>query len=405
MKIGKFAEKHQVTQDTVRFYIEKGLLVPVKKDTQYYFSDIDSNNMERIKELKELGFSLSEIQRIFSFQRIGGANSDLAIGVLLELLREKRDKVLEELERYKKLNLSLDQWIHKLQEARSKEEKVLGLPLGALSLLQCPCCHEPLSFSNGIIDRNMIIDSHISCNCGYEASVSQGIFVDPKAVRKKLLNGKPMPSKEEFIESADLSFINFIHKAMAKLIECIVKNSGSYKHILELSNCGGFFLLQYIDYLPSDSVYVLIDYDLNRLMQVKRNLEKYHKHKNYLFLCCNVNELPIKKATFDLIVDCFMTRHYYEAHQESLMKLVEQYIMDKGILGGIYSYNALPCKERGQEEELSQGFNREKILQAVTSHNIELLQETEISLEGERTQCQLVLLGKRVAPISKTKHS
>ena len=53
MKIGKFAKKHEVTLDTIRFYMEKGLLVPSKKDSQYYFSEIDSANLEKIKKLIE----------------------------------------------------------------------------------------------------------------------------------------------------------------------------------------------------------------------------------------------------------------------------------------------------------------------------------------------------------------
>ncbi|MES9738926.1 MerR family DNA-binding transcriptional regulator, partial [Peribacillus frigoritolerans] len=35
MKIGPFAKLFHVTTDTVRYYIEQGLLIPDKKNTQY----------------------------------------------------------------------------------------------------------------------------------------------------------------------------------------------------------------------------------------------------------------------------------------------------------------------------------------------------------------------------------
>ena len=38
MRIGAFSKKHQVTQDAVRFYLEKGLLVAHKRGEQYYFT-------------------------------------------------------------------------------------------------------------------------------------------------------------------------------------------------------------------------------------------------------------------------------------------------------------------------------------------------------------------------------
>lgn len=40
MKIGEFSKKHQVTIDTVRHYINEGLLTPLRENTQYNFSEI-----------------------------------------------------------------------------------------------------------------------------------------------------------------------------------------------------------------------------------------------------------------------------------------------------------------------------------------------------------------------------
>ena len=39
MKIGELASRCQVTKDTIRYYVEKGLLIPFKKGAQMDFSD------------------------------------------------------------------------------------------------------------------------------------------------------------------------------------------------------------------------------------------------------------------------------------------------------------------------------------------------------------------------------
>ena len=274
MKIGKFAEIHEVTLDTIRFYIEKGLLVPSKKNSQYNFSEIDSNNLERIKELKELGFSLSEIQKIFSFQRIGGVSTELSRRLFLDLLEEKKRYISKQICKYNRFYYALGDKIDKIKFTEGNHEERLGFPISSLDMLLCPYCHEPLSFSQGVIENNMVITSDIFCTCGYEAKISDGIFIDSSAVRVKLLNGKVMPSKEEYLERASLSNINYLHKGMAKLIEYIISYQGEAGYIMEMSNCVGFFLLQYISFLPKNAVYILVDYDLERIKQKNRNLER-----------------------------------------------------------------------------------------------------------------------------------
>lgn len=48
MKIGEFAKKHDVTIDTVRHYINEGLLTPLRDNTQYSFSEIDDRDARNI---------------------------------------------------------------------------------------------------------------------------------------------------------------------------------------------------------------------------------------------------------------------------------------------------------------------------------------------------------------------
>lgn len=68
LKIGEFSQMMQVTVKTLRFYEQKGLLLPNEVDewTGYrYYSLIQMQKLEAIRELQKLGFSLDEIKDLF----------------------------------------------------------------------------------------------------------------------------------------------------------------------------------------------------------------------------------------------------------------------------------------------------------------------------------------------------
>ena len=91
VRIGEFAKKHRITQDTIRYYLDMGLLVSEKKGGQYKFTKADSEDMERIIELKSLDFSLIEIQKILTFQRLSGSNTDVFRNLYLPFLKNKKE--------------------------------------------------------------------------------------------------------------------------------------------------------------------------------------------------------------------------------------------------------------------------------------------------------------------------
>ncbi|WP_426351180.1 MerR family transcriptional regulator [Alloiococcus sp. CFN-8] len=399
MKIGKFAKKHEVTLDTVRFYIEKGLLVPSKKDSQYYFNEIDSANLEKIKKLKELGFSLSEIQRIFSFQRIGGTSTEVSRRLFLSLLEEKKGQVSQEIERLNSIHESLSKSIEKLLKEEESHKEVTGVPLGSLNMLRCPSCSKPLNISQGYIENNMVIDSEVHCSCGYMGEIREGIFIDPRAIRTKLMDGRPIPSKEEYLETASLENINYLHKGMTKLIELLMDYHQGAEYIMELSNCVGFFLLQYISYLPEDVVYIMADYDLERIKQTKRNLERYYKHRKFIFICCDIHSLPIKKASIDIVIDYNMTKYYKAEKNQWLIEIIKPYLKERGILGGIYSYNySQQNRDKKRENDERDSFTRGDILETIYSHGIEEINQTDIVSDKATANPQFAFAGRKRSP-------
>ncbi len=363
MRIGEFAQKHDITQDAIRHYLDMGLLVAEKNGGQYKFNEADGKDLDKIMELKQLDFSLAEIQKVLTFQRLSGSNTDVFRNLYLSFLEEKKNEVTNELLKYDKMNDFLKDKIHKIRAEELKECKKLGFPMNSIGILVCPLCQHSLNVSNGTIEKNMIIAANIQCECGYEAIIKNGVYIDEIAVRTKMQNGKKMPTKEEYLEKSSYNYINFLYKGMASLIGYINKYHKEPKYIMELDNCVGFFLLQYIKYLPHDATYILIDYDKDRMMQLKKDLEMYYEHKNFIFLCCDFHRLPIINSSIDIMIDFGMTKNYAQETSEFLPEKVLPLLKQDGLYTASISYFGPNSKDNFKtEKEIKDYFNKEKML-------------------------------------------
>ncbi len=377
MKIGKFAQMHNVTQDTVRHYLDLGLLVTEKNGGQYKFRDSDCRDIKKIIELKNLGFSLNDVQKILTMQRISGENTNSFRKLYLSFLENKRKEVDNIILNINNLNNNLKEEIYKIKCLENSNVQKLGFSLNSLHLLQCPECNKQLTLSAGTIEINNIIEANIQCDCGFTAEIKDGIYIDKRSVRTKLLHGEKMPSKEEYLEATTHSYSNFLYKGMAALVEHISSLGREPKYIVELDNCVGFFLMQYIKYLPQNSTYILIDYDYERLTNLKRDLENYYKHKNFIFLCCNYDKLPLKSSSVDMVIDYMMTSNYELNTGTKLYDIILPKLKVNGIIGGVYLYSE-KISNTDKVIETEGLYDKDKIFKLLNNYNIETLNSTLI---------------------------
>lgn len=405
MKIGKFAEMHSITQDTIRHYLDLGLLVTEKSGGHFKFSDSDSRDIKKIIELKNLGFSLNDIQQILSMQRISGENTNSFRKLYLSFLENKKKEVENVVENLNNLNTNLKERIYEIKCQDNEEVQKLGFSLSSLHLLECPECNHELTLTAGTIEKNNIIEANIQCSCGYVAVIKDGIYVDKRSVRTKLLNGERMPTKEDYLAATTLSYSNFLYKGMAALVEHIINSGEEPKYIIELDNCVGFFLMQYINYLPASSTYIVIDYDYERLSNLKRDLENYYDHKNFIFLCCDYENLPLKSSSVDMVIDYMMTRTYEESTGNKLFDVVLPKLKSNGIICGVYLYFE-EISKAGKKTDRGYLYNQNKMIKLFDDYKIELRDSTTIGplSEGKsynrdvsgRNNYQGTYIGKKV---------
>ncbi len=116
-RIGEIAKLSGLTQRTIRYYMELGLL-PEERSSggQRNFTNNDLVYLKRIKELKALGFSLEEIGKIISLRKEDESGNIRRT----ELLRQYRKKLSDDIAKVNDLKKHIGEleWhIKQLEEA------------------------------------------------------------------------------------------------------------------------------------------------------------------------------------------------------------------------------------------------------------------------------------------------
>lgn len=339
MRIGEFSKSFGSTNHTVRHYMELGLLIPEKDGEHFKFSGDDMRDMEHILFLKSLGFSLKEIQDTLSHFRLSGKNRELHSDPYIEFLSNKKEALIQERKNTSLLIQTIQQEIQRCQSSIRKEIKVSGVPLASLPLFCCPICGGSLVIEGGKIEEQNLLDGQMKCkDCTYRLSVRNGIVINDRSVRQKELRGCLLPNQMEYLKAASSSFINFRYKSMELLsqkMEEIVENP---QYILELNFCIGTFFKHYQLRMPHSATYFLVEYDLDRLQAVKRDLEESYPDLSVVYLCCDVRKLPIRANTFDMMVDYWLTKDYGKEHHTDLVDDAIHFLKEDGVWAAVLPY-------------------------------------------------------------------
>lgn len=156
MKIGKFAKNFNIPISTVRYYIDMGVLIPNKNNTQYLFTPNDLNEMKIILELKELRFTLDEIRDFLQILRLYDNRDVDMYSHLLSLYDNKKNQLSAELTEIKKTIQIINEKIKECKIIKRNQNNYRGIPLSFISYLACPKCGIPFTLDQVKIHENFI---------------------------------------------------------------------------------------------------------------------------------------------------------------------------------------------------------------------------------------------------------
>ena len=151
VKIGEFAQRYNMNQSAVRYYIEKALLTPVRKNGQYIFDKTCTEQMEKILFYKSLGFSLDEMGTIVCYEDASHLKDKTVLLRLLDLMQKKKQDVQGVIVAQERISERLETEIGKYEELLENWEQgsdLPGMPLQALEILRCPKCVKSIELRN-----------------------------------------------------------------------------------------------------------------------------------------------------------------------------------------------------------------------------------------------------------------
>ncbi|MHC0036305.1 MerR family transcriptional regulator [Pseudoneobacillus sp. C159] len=378
MRIGKFANQNQLSVDTIRHYMDLGLVVPEKKGGQYDFDDRCQMDLDLVLELKAMGFSLQEIKTILLYRNIGNLEAYEENTYYQSIFNEKYQKLDEEIAALVEMKNKLSMKLEELAVESSAENVVSGLNMKALDLLKCLNCGGELDLEDGRIHRNQLMEGRLTCVCGEEYVVDSGILIvgTPHETNTNHLSAENIGN---YIQATDSSYLDNLHKGLQRGSRKMAELNLHQKVMLELGSGAGFFLRTIFRQLPEDCLYIAVDHNLKRHQFLKHLLERTGMKRNVLFICTDFKKIPIKDQTVDILLDIAGTSNYSFEHEEFLLSEVDALLKPVGyLLASFIVFHKFSPKGK-IEIPLRKNFTDSKIKENIMKLGYTVIEETKTS--------------------------
>lgn len=347
MKIGQFAAKHQTSIDTLRHYMSMGLLFPEKNGVQYDFDDNCSQDFLQVTELKKIGFTLSEIQVLILYKRIGKLTEYDQRSTYTSFFEKKYHQIEMEIEKLLAMKSNLRTAIDEMKSNMDADSHTpvtsLDLSLDAMSLLACPACHSTYTISKGSIQNGALSDATLTCSCAQHLYVKEGIVYTEEtftAEQELSLDFNIHQYSEdyidEYIRTTHIDYLRKLHAGLSWSARQLAKEDLDGMVALELGTGHGYFMRHMIDLFPANSTYVAVDYNPIKLKWLKQILERSQPKCNIIFLCADFKHLPVKQGIVDVLLDISGSSNFAFDHADFLLDHIETLMKSTSVLHGYY---------------------------------------------------------------------
>jgi len=335
MKIGQVSRKYGLSKDNIYYYINYGLLVPPKLNSQYVFDDETIRDLEEILALKSMDYSLSEIHRIISLHRISSIESPGDKRELMDMYSDKRAECAVKVKHYEAVIKDLDERIMELATNEPAVQRHTGLPLSMLNLLCCPECGRPLEISDVNMDMEYIYDGRLTCSCGYHAVVDDGIVITPNGYNGEV--DKPDLTRELY-KDLPPSLISLFQRSYNYMKEELEEMDLSGKVVMETYINAWFFLHNHQQCFSPKGFYIVVDKYPETLHMYKDLIERENYELPILYLADSSTEYPLKEGCVDLNLDFFAVNEHNFYHDTFLLSCLRPYFRPDGRILGTYFY-------------------------------------------------------------------
>lgn len=334
MKISKISSQTGVSINTIRYYISLGLLNPTRRNNQYVFSKADLDDILQIQRLKDMRFSLKEIEMVIRFGRTSNWIEPDILCKYSDMLREKKSELDREQE---ELQRSIDLVSSELQRISQRQEdswESSGVPLRALPLLVCPKCGAKLHIEQAFFSPHGVMDGTLSCPCGYNAAIDCGII----KTGNLYTGAYDSPDLERNLYNVLCSnFLKIYQQSCSYLLKNLQEMDLRGKMVLEGCINGYFFLYNHFSDLPRDCLYVISDKYPEMLMMYKQLIDQLNLGLEVLYIADNDMELPLAHGCVDVCVDFINSNEWSLYHQRPYPQALAPFLAPDCQVVGLFS--------------------------------------------------------------------
>jgi len=337
MKIGEFSQHFNLAPETIRYYINKGLLVPVTKNDRYNFCKRDIEDMELLLKLKSFRFSIIDIHKILSLKRLSNLDSSEELHDYINILKAQKKMLLSEKAQLQKLINDLQQEISTTSGKHTGDiRRKSGVPLTFLPYLACPHCQGNLSISNCNIERDQIISGGLNCACGYKANIQNGILIGQPG-KISIYDGPDV--KRDCYRMMGPSLISLMQKAYNWMLERLQKCDTKGKLILEDFINNYCFCHSNLEYMDKDAYYILTDKYPEIVAVYKNLIDKLNLDLQVLYIAAGSHLLPLKNNCIDIYLDFDANNEYAIFHNGySVDALTRYFHQDSYAIGAFFFF-------------------------------------------------------------------
>lgn len=387
MKIGEFAKLCSTGKDTIRYYVNLGLLIPKKQGAQLNFTKREYDDFHDISRLKKMQFNLKEIEAFFYLRRMSNMIEPDTIGACIELLTKKKIALQEEMRSITHSTKEIDKEIeHYLLQKNIQKTNQTGVPLIMLQFLCCPVCGKQLAITDAEIQHDYVYNGNLSCSCGYHATITNGIVTTGNVYT----GGHDWPDvNRKLYKEIDEEWAVSTQKCADIIMEKIENHFSPNYVILEANINGFFYTYNYINQMPKNAYYIIVDKYAEVLSSYKDLIEQLHPEMHFLYIADASINPPIKPQSVDLLLSFYGESEHAFYHKEleisSFRKLFKNNLYT---VGSFISYDKNAQSRHNMISKYPEGSSR--------MANINYLQE-------DYKKSNFSINTMRVGSVSKTK--
>ena len=320
--------------DTVRYYMEIGLLLPQKNGKNYEFGDADVEDMAFIVGLKQYQLSINVLNEIMSLKRQLNSHDARITELIIRELKARRAEITEEISGLEQIAASIDKRLSEYS-AQVPEPARLGLPLDFVALLRCPHCGRELNLEDTFIEKQQIISASAVCTCGCTMKIQDGVICAEEEVPGESNGLDDLKWWDSYIgghigklDTRGTRIVNTMNKCYSRLSSWLKESpkyqSGSKNVILTCGDNSGRFLLYHLmdteagkEFLSACTIIMYVS-SAQVPERIKRLIASFDFCPKLVFIIGSSYRLPLARGCVDIYIDDNSSFLYFAARRGSL---------------------------------------------------------------------------------------